>query len=227
MFGNRTIWMRVCCALVSALAVPAAAFAADTVKKSPNAKAAPAAASAKAAPAAAPTTQPTAAQDAAAKAQMEAMLKLATPGPEHAWLKSMEGTWKATTKSWEAPGDPQVSEGTSENHLVLGGRWLQSHYVGSMMGQPYEGWGLIGYDNGKKQYVATWADNFSTAMMVATGTGNGKEMETKATMDGPDGTPMNFRMVTAVVDAKTHTFTMYVPAQGTEQKMMEITYTRQ
>jgi len=223
--------MRVCSVLVTALAIslPGLALSAGYVKKAPDAKAAPAATSAAAAPAsaAAPATAAAPQGDAAMKAQMEQMEMLAKPGPEHAWLKTMEGKFKAVTKSWMGPGEPVVTEGTSDNQMVLGGRYLQSHYVGTMMGQPFEGWGLTGYDNGKKQYTSIWADNASTAIMTSSGTIAGKDLTTMTTMDGPDGKPTQVRMVTSVVDDKTHTFTMYVPQAGKEQKMMEITYTRQ
>jgi hypothetical protein len=218
--------MHACCALVIAVALPAAALAADTVKKAPDTKAAPAA-TAKAAPAATSAQTAAPAMDPTMKAQMEQMEKLAQPGAEHAWLKTMEGKWKAVTKSWMGPGDPVVTEGTSDNQMVLGGRYLQSHYVGSMMGKPFEGWGLTGFDNTKKQYSSFWVDNASTAMMVSSGTMSGKDLTTTTMMDGPDGKPTQVRMVTSVLDDKTHTFTMYVPQGGKDQKWMEITYTRQ
>ncbi len=201
-------------ALATALALPVLAHAADTVKKAPAAKAA----AAKSAPAA---------EAPKADAAMAEMMRLGQPGPEHEGLKAMEGTWKAVTKSWTGAPEPMVSEGTSENKMILGGRYLQSHFTGTMMGQPFEGWGLTGFDNSKKQYTAFWVDNSSTVMMLASGTMSGKELTTKATMDGPDGKPTEYRMTTTMVDEKTHVFAMYAPLEGKEQKMMEITYTRQ
>ena len=220
MFGTGSNRVRVCLALALALTMPALALAADTVKKPTTA-----------APAAGTKTEAKAADakpqgDAAHQAAMEQMAKLAQPGTEHAFLKTMEGTWKAVTKSWFAPGEPVVTEGTSVNSMILGGRYLQSHYTGTMMGQPFEGWGLTGYDNGKKQYSSFWVDNASTAMMLSNGTMSGKELTTKTIMDGPDGKPTEFRMVTTIVDDKTHQFSMYAPMDGKEQKMMEITYSR-
>ena len=220
MWSSSSIRTRMWPALAMALALPVLAHAADTVKKAPDAKATPAAAKA--------TTVSEAPKSKASQdAMMAEMLRLGQPGSEHEGLKAMEGTWKAVTKSWAGPGEPMISEGTSVNSMILGGRYLQSHFTGTMMGQPFEGWGLTGFDNSKKQYTAFWVDNSSTVMMLASGTMNGKELTTKATMQGPDGKPTEYRMTTTMVDEKTHVFAMYAPVEGKEQKMMEITYTRQ
>ena len=42
-------------------------------------------------------------------AMMEAWMKGATPGEEHATIAKSAGTWKATVKAWTAPGiEPMV-----------------------------------------------------------------------------------------------------------------------
>jgi hypothetical protein len=169
--------------------------------------------------------------DAKAAAQQEAMMaemmKLATPGAEHKKLESFVGTWKAVTKSWFAPGEPTVSEGVTENRLILGGRVLEQTFSGTMQGAPFEGYGLTGYDNKKKEYWSTWSDTWSTGIMLSTGQADGNgQIVTKATVDGPDGKPMKTRMVTKVVDDNSHVFSMYGTNQGKEQLMMEITYTK-
>lgn len=66
---------------------------------------------------------------------MEVYHKLATPGPEHALLTRLAGTWDATMKSWMDPAQPpMVSTGSSEQQMVLGGRFLRQEYTGEMMG---------------------------------------------------------------------------------------------
>src|SRR5947207_857577 len=102
----------------------------------------------------------------AAKA-MEMMTKAGQPGPQDDMLKKCEGSWKATVKSWYAPGDPAISEGTAEMKMIMGGRYLEQRFTGSMMNQPFEGYGLVGYDNLKKAYTSFWVDNSSTAMMLS------------------------------------------------------------
>lgn len=170
----------------------------------------------------APATDP--AHDAAA-ARMEEMAK---PGPQHAWLAGMAGKWKAVTKSWFGGPEPEVTEGVSENKMILGGRYLENRFTGTSMGKPFEGYGLNGFDNEKKVYTMLWTDNFSTSMMMGEGTVDaaGKELVMQTTMAGPDGKVMPIRLVTKVVDPKTHVFSMYGPMEGKEALFMEITYTK-
>ena len=131
-------------------------------------------------------------------------------------------------KSWNGPGEPAVSEGTSENRMILGGRYLEQKFQSTMMDMPFEGYGLTGYDNGAKQYWFFWIDNLSTSMMAGRGgmDESGKTLTTTATMPGPDGKPMDVRIVTAIVDENQHVFSMYGQMGGKEMLMMEITYTR-
>jgi uncharacterized protein DUF1579 len=166
--------------------------------------------------------------DPAHDAMMAEMMKLGAPGPNHARLKTMEGKWKAVVKSWFAPGEPTVSEGMAENQLVLGGRFLEQEFKGTMMDQPFEGYGLTGYDNKKNVFTTLWIDNMGTAMTTGNGSidAAGKELTVKSISDGPDGKPMEMKLVTRMVDANKHVFSMYGLLDGKEQLMMEITYTR-
>ena len=130
-----------------------------------------------------------------------------------------------------APGaPPEQSTGTSENTWALGGRYVQQTFHGSMMGQPFEGIGYIGYDNIKKQYVSTWMDNMSTAVMSSTGSldASGKGMTFKGTMDDPmSGKPMKMEEKMSIADNDHHMLEMWSPGpDGKMFKSMEITYTR-
>jgi hypothetical protein len=162
------------------------------------------------------------------KAAMEAMQKAATPGEYHKFLAKMEGTWKAEVKSYEAPGEPQVSLGTSVNTMVLGGRYLKQEFKSSFMNMPFEGIGFTGYDNVQKRFQATWMDNMSTAMMYGTGAldASGKVLTSTMTYSDPvTGKEQIARSIGRIVDDKTHVFEMYGPGRdGKEFKMMEITY---
>jgi len=166
--------------------------------------------------------------DPAHDAMMAEMMKLATPGAKHGALRALQGTWKTVTKSWDGPGEPTITEGTSEHRMVMGGRYLEQRMKGTVWGQPFEGYGLTGYDNRKNEYVVMWVDNTTT--WITTGSGHmdeaGKELIVKASDLGPDGKPVEYRMVTRLVDANRHVFSMSTIAAGQEQLIMEITYTR-
>lgn len=82
------------------------------------------------------------------------------PGPEHALLKQMEGTWDGTVKLLMEPGKPPAeSKGVFTAKMDLGGFFLVTEFKGEMMGQNFTGKGMSGYDPMKKKYVGTWADS--------------------------------------------------------------------
>ena len=165
------------------------------------------------------------------KAAMEAMMKAGTPGDAHKKLSAMVGTWDAKVSMWMDPAaPPQVSEGTSTNKWVLGKRWVRQDYSGSFMGKPFNGVGYTGYDNVKEQYVGTWMDSASTSVMVSAGKAedDGKTYTFSSTMDDPmTKKPVDMKTKVTVVDKNKHVMEMWGPApDGTQYKMMEITYTR-
>jgi hypothetical protein len=164
------------------------------------------------------------------KAAMDAMMKAATPGDAHKKLSSIVGTWDAKVTMWMDPAaPPTVSSGTSKNKWVLGGRWIQQNFSGTMMGRPFSGIGYTGYDNIKKQYVATWMDDMSTQMMVSSGNASDdKTYEFSAVVDDPvTGKPAPLKEKMTYVDNDHHLFEMWGPApDGKTYKMMEINYTR-
>ena len=96
------------------------------------------------------------------KAMQEMMAKVAAPGPFHARLKEMAGSWNLTVTSTMNPSaPPQVSKGTSVVKTLMGGRYSQEISTGTMMGMPFQGLGITGYDNTLKKYVSVWADNLA------------------------------------------------------------------
>ena len=164
------------------------------------------------------------------KAQMDAWMKASTPGDAHKKLDGMVGTWNVTVKSWMQPGAPPMeSTGSAVNSWVLGGRWMEEKFTGSFMGMPFQGIGYTGYDNIKKQYIGTWMDNMSTAVMTSTGKGGGgNTWEFASSMDDPmTGKTMPVAQKVTFTDADHHTMEMWSPGpDGKMFKMMEIAYSR-
>lgn len=164
------------------------------------------------------------------KAQMEAWMKASTPGDAHKKLDGMVGNWNVTVKAWMAPGAPPMeSTGTAVNSWVLGGRWMEEKFTGTFMGMPFNGIGYTGYDNIKKQYVGTWMDNMSTAVMVSSGKGSsGNTYEFTSTMDDAmTGKPATITEKVVFTDADHHTMEMWAPGpDGRNYKSMEIAYSR-
>jgi len=166
------------------------------------------------------------------KAMMDAWMKYMTPGDGHKMLSSMIGTFDAKVTTWMAPGaDPMVSSGTEENSWILGGRYIETKFTGSFMGQPFNGIGYTGYDNAKKQYFGTWIDNMGTGLMTMTGgnsTDGGKTwVYASSSTDPMSGKDMQGQTKFIVSDKDHFTMEAWGPApDGKSFKMMEIAYSR-
>jgi len=145
---------------------------------------------------------------------MAAWQKSAAVGPEHAVLKNFEGKWKSSvTATMDPTQPPEKSEGTSEGMLILGGRFVHVLHHGSMMGQPFEGMMLLGYDNLRKKYTSSWVDNMGTQIASYDGQWNAAKKELTMTghfLDPISGQPQQTRGVTAFPDANTMTYDEYM-----------------
>jgi hypothetical protein len=155
-----------------------------------------------------------------------------TPGEAHKKLEVMVGTWDAEVKMWMggANVEPTVSKGTSENKLVLGGRYVEQNFTSEMMNQPFSGIGYTGYDNFNKKYVGVWIDNMSTAMSTMDGSldKGGKMFTLWGKMDEPmtGEKGKKVKYVTTVIDHDKHVFEVYDLALNKDKPIMQITYTR-
>ena len=161
---------------------------------------------------------------------MEVYKKVATPGAPHKLFASLEGTWTTRTKSWMEPDKPPTEmTGTCTQKMLLGGRYLHQEYTGEMMGEPFNGINIIGYDNHTKKYVSVWFDSMSTGIYLFEGTAgaDGKTITQESSFDDPVRGPMGWRSVTRFMDDNTLEYEMYLtPKGGKEEKMMEMTVTR-
>ena len=161
---------------------------------------------------------------------MEMYQKLATPGEPHKLFASLAGSWTTKTKEWMEPGKPPTeSTGTAEMKILLDGRFLQQEFTSQMMGQPFSGIGIDGYDNLRKKYVTTWIDTMGTGIfqMEGTASADGKTITLKGRHDEPGGGQMTHRAVWKIVDSNAQSFDMYgTHKHGKEMKMLEIAYTR-
>ena len=173
------------------------------------------------------------AMDASQEAMMAKMKEAGSPSEGHARLEPLVGTWRNSAMWWMSPGAaPEISQGTNENTWILGGRFVRSNFSGQAMGQPFEGIGIIGYDNIRHEYSSVWLDNMSTGMMTSTAqydpaTNTLKEL-------GSFSCPMTgeaqrkFRATWTFIDPAHYKYEMYtLDKDGTEFKSMEIVYERQ
>jgi len=151
---------------------------------------------------------------------------------EHRQLEYFAGDWKTKTSVWMDPKQPpEVSEGTSHCEAVFGGRYFETRAEGQMMGQPFSGRGVTGFDNLSGQYFATWYDSMSTGFFLAYGSYDkaSNQYTYRGSMDDPMApkTKIPVRAVVRIVDASHHAFDWYEERGGKEVKTMQIEYTRQ
>jgi hypothetical protein len=164
------------------------------------------------------------------KAEMEAYTKAGTPGAPHQALAATAGNYDLKLRSWMEPGAPPMEEtGTATRAMALDGRVRVEQVSSSMMGAPFTGHGMLGYDNVTGKYWSTWNDSMSTGVMVSQGTCDASRActFTGTWNDAVKKGPVTARMTTRWTSPTTEVFEMYGPGRdGKEMKMMEITYTK-
>jgi Protein of unknown function (DUF1579) len=159
-------------------------------------------------------------------AMMKKMEEHATPGQHHEMLAGLVGKWKTSmTMMGMAP-----TPGTAEYTSILGGRYIQQTFEGSMMGRPYSGMGLLGYDNYKKKFTSTFIDSLSTTKNHAEGLldQTGKIISFYGSMDeyltGEHDKPVKY--VLDMTDPERVVFEVHDLAIGVNSKVVEIVYER-
>ncbi len=164
---------------------------------------------------------------------MKAMMEYGTLGPMHSMMASWNGTWNAETTMWHESGkEPEKSNATAVNSMLMGGHYQTSKFTGNMMGMPFEGMSTMAYDNAKKEFVSTWIDNWSTGIMYMSGPWDESSKTMTLTGTMPDicrpGKECKMKETYKIVDDNTHLMEMYGPdpKTGKEFKMMEIKFTR-
>jgi len=164
-------------------------------------------------------------------AAMEAYMKLNAPGEPHRLLAGLAGAWDMEVRTWPAPGaPPSISPGKAETRMIMGGRFVQEAVTSEMMGMPFEGISLTGYDNIKKKYVGIWMDSMTTGVFHCEGDYDAAAKTltmTGTTFDPMAGKEVLARTVTRFETADRHVFEWHAPGpDGKPIKSMEIVYTR-
>lgn len=173
---------------------------------------------------------PAAAKTYTPEEEMAAWMAVATPGPEHARLAADAGEWTVTSKAWMDPSaPPEVSTGSASIRMIFDGRFQVMDYENSMMGMPFRGMGVTGFDLLSKKYVGSWCDSMGTMMMFSEGTYDPatKALTMTSKWRDPLGREVLSRHVSTWPDADHMTFTMHCATGGQpECQVMELLFTR-
>ena len=163
-------------------------------------------------------------------AEMQAYMQAGTPGAPHEALASTVGSYDLAIKSWHEQGElPREETGTATRTMALGGRVMMEAVKSSMMGMPFTGHLMMGYDNVSGKYWSTWTDSMSTGMMMSEGTCDSENAcsLTGSYNDPIKKGPVTMRITTRWTSPTTQIFEMHGPGKdGKEMKMMEMTYTK-
>ena len=167
--------------------------------------------------------------------QQEMMKKVeaaGAPGPAHKALQALVGNWKAEVKCWMDPaGSPEVTQGTAKASMTFNGRFLEEEFHGQMMGRPFSGRTLLGFDNTKQTFNSVWVSDTQTSMFTSEGRGDSGNrvitLEGRATCAATGQKDIPMKTVLRVVSPDKHVLEMFAASKGENAKTMEITYTRQ
>jgi hypothetical protein len=152
------------------------------------------------------------------------------PGPIHKELARLAGEYHTVSKFQFKPSDePMESMGTAKISTVLDGRFLLEENTGTQFGKPFKGLRLIGYNNAKKEYEASWTYSMSTAIMRLDGTSkdNGKTIDWTAAYTNEKGEKQTLFVSTRKIDEDQFVVELFAKTpEGKKGPTAETVYTR-
>jgi hypothetical protein len=151
------------------------------------------------------------------------------PGAEHKMLEKYVGTWECDVEMSSPGAAAEKSKAKSTAKLGCGGMWLVTDFEGTMMGGPFTGHEVTGFDPATKKYQFVWVDSWTAKPVIGEGTFDAASKTMTATMNGSDmtGAPATWRQVEVWKDADTREWAMYQKGpDGAEHPMIKITYHR-
>ncbi|MBK8976946.1 MAG: DUF1579 family protein [Planctomycetes bacterium] len=138
------------------------------------------------------------------------------------------GSWDATLRMQVDPSAPATEERCREVvRAVCCGQYTWSDFSGTMMGMPFEGHALVGWDAPNEQFVCYWVDSFSATWSKTAGPfdADAGGLTLSGTCRGPDGAPMTMREELSWRDADRRECRMTFESAGATQSMT-LTYRR-
>ena len=157
---------------------------------------------------------------------------LSKPGESHKLLQGFAGAWDVTITFWSSPNAaPQDSHGTSTLSWILGDRFLKEDFHGDVMGESYQGLGLMGYDAAARRFMTVWLDSLNTAIAVQQGSYSPDSSTFELAGEVYDpllGRNKKTRSEIKVISPSQYSVTMTDTApNGASFKSLEIVYSRQ
>jgi hypothetical protein len=151
------------------------------------------------------------------------------PGPEHARLTAMAGTWDVDmTFRFRPDGPPVAVKATSTIRPLLGGLFIEEAIEGTLNGTPFTTLAWTGFNTSTRQYEATRIASTNTARIAETGTYDERTKQFELKADYPlAGDTWHQRTVIQQSSADAMTATSYLSFGNVpEWKAVEIKYSR-
>jgi hypothetical protein len=149
---------------------------------------------------------------------------MSQPTQQHEWLQKHVGTWDAAVS-----GSMGESSGTCTYKAGPGGLWLVSDFDAPIMGMPFQGMEVLGFDPSDSTFNSVWVDSMTTTATLMKGTydKDTKTLTLRGESVGPDGSKTPMTNVTRYPDADHMVFEMKGPGEdGKPMTYMTIEYTR-
>lgn len=151
------------------------------------------------------------------------------PGPEHARLTAMAGTWDVDmTFRFRPDGPPVAVKATSTIRPLLGGLFIEEAIEGTLNGTPFTTLAWTGFNTSTRQYEATRIATTNTARIAETGTYDERTKQFELKADYPlAGDTWHQRTVIQQSSPDAMTATSYLSFGNVpEWKAVEIKYSR-
>lgn len=161
---------------------------------------------------------------------LEDLEELSVPSEPHELLATTVGTWDVRIRIWSDP-DPEAepaseTQGTAVGRWILGERFVETTYKGEVLGRPFEGLKIEGFDKAEEKYVSTWRDNLGTYTLVFKGICEDSCVErtmTASFLDPVSKGTFRVKGVTTISGEDTYTYESFViTPNGKEFKNMEL-----
>jgi Protein of unknown function (DUF1579) len=176
-----------------------------------------------------------------AQGDMPAWARRGLPGPSHAALNPLAGTWRVQKSLYIAVGTrdrpAESSDLVARRDWVAGGRYLHDVTEGTVAGGPYWRLGLLGYSTMDERYEWITVDATNANMMIYLGAPRTAE-QTPISMAGvftdqgvlgeeTVGKPVGMRTVIRIESEDRHVMELYLTPPGADELLADRSvYTR-
>lgn len=160
--------------------------------------------------------------------EMQAMMAMMGPGPEHKSFEPLAGTWDMDI-TFNMGGPPMKVSGQAVNTLILGGRFLKSEKKGhaAEMGMDIEFLSIYGFDRRTNEYTVVGYDTMGTYYVTAAGKKQpgANDVVMQGEIEEHGGTKQ-YDMVLRWIDADTYVSEIIFKFPAGPMKIAEMTFRR-